>query len=151
MKTRLLSSGILLSTSRFFTLKPFSVVASKWQFHSHRLCPPGPSLTKFHKYCVGFNWSIGNPIAADMAIQLLPGIWQDLKGRGVTLGWARWPHNCWNCKVLQNIHHRHCHCHHHHFQWTPEADVDDGVVRLAPHGRPLVVREEVHLGSWGWW
>ena len=145
MKTRLLSSGILLSTSGFFALKPFSVVAYSWQFHFHRLCPPSPYLTKFPKYCIGSSWFIGN--------QLLPGIWQDLKGRGVTLGWARWPRNCWNCKVLQNIRHRHRHrhCHHHHYQRPPEADVDDGVVRLTPHGSPLVVREEVHLGSWGWW
>ena len=99
-------------------------------------------------YHIGFNWSSGNHLAADMAIQLSPGIWQGLKGRGVTLGWARWPHNCWNCKVLQNIHQQHCNCHwhHHHHQWPPEADVDDGVVRLAPHGGPLVVREVVHLG-----
>ena len=32
-----------------------------------------------------------------------------------------------------------------HDQGPPEADVDDGVVRLAPHRRPLVMREVVHL------
>ena len=34
---------------------------------------------------------------------------------------------------------------HQHHQGPPEADVDDGVVRLAPHRGPLVMREVVHL------